>query len=218
MLNIQNLSFRYNGKDNVIDNISLSVDKGDFTGITGPNGAGKTTLFNILTGVNTGYSGSIKLHNKELTTIPVKERSRIIALLPQEININHAITGLELVLMGRIPHSRHLFEQQSEIDIAIQMMKLTGSIEFADTPVTNLSGGQKKKVLIAKALTQQPQLLLLDEPLSSLDTASQEDIMELLKRLNTENKLTLMITGHNKNIMKEYCTKTYNMKNTVFGD
>lgn len=217
MLNIQNLSFSYNEKDNAIDDLSLSIDKGDFIGILGPNGAGKTTLFSILTGINTNYHGSIKLYDKELSTIPCKERATIITLLPQETNIDHPITVIELVLMGRIPHSTNLFEQQSDIDIATQMMELTGSIEFADTPVTNLSGGQKKKALIAKALTQQPQLLLLDEPLSSLDTASQKDIMELLKRLNTENKLTIMITGHNKNIIEKYCNKTYDIKNTVLG-
>lgn len=217
MLDIKNLSFSYNGKDNVIDNISLSIKKGDFIGITGPNGAGKTTLFNILTGVNTGYHGNITLYNKEISDIPSKEKAKTMALLPQETNINHAITGLELVLTGRIPHSTRLFEEQSNIEIATQMMKLTGSIEFANIPVTNLSGGQKKKVLIAKALTQQPQLLLLDEPLTSLDAASRQEIMELLKWLNSENKLTVMITGHDENIMKKYCTRTYDIKNTIFG-
>lgn len=216
MLDIHNLSFSYNGKDNVLNNLSLSVETGDFIGIMGPNGAGKTTLFNILTGVNTSYHGSIKLYDKEISTIPAKERAKIIAILPQETNIYHPVTGLELVMMGRIPHSGHLFDQQSDIDIAAQMMKLTGSIEFANTPVTNLSGGQKKKILIAKALAQQPQLLLLDEPLSSLDTASQKEIMELLRRLNTENKLTIMITGHNENIMNEYCTRAYDIKNWSF--
>ena len=218
MLNIQNLSFSYNGKDNVLNNLSLSIEKGDFIGIMGPNGAGKTTLFNILTGVNTSYHGSIKLYDKEISTIPAKERAKIIVLLPQETNIDNPITGLELVLMGRMPHSRHLFDQQSDIDIAAQMMELTGSIEFANTPVANLSGGQKKKVLIAKALAQQPQLLLLDEPLSSLDAASQEDIMELLKRLNTENKLTIMLTGHNEKVIEQYCIRAYDIKNTVLGD
>lgn len=216
MLDIHNLSFSYNGKDNVLNNLSLSVETGDFIGIMGPNGAGKTTLFNILTGVNTSYHGSIKLYDKELSSVSGKERAKIIAILPQETNIYHPVTGLELVMMGRIPHSGHLFDQQSDIDIAAQMMKLTGSIEFANTPVTNLSGGQKKKILIAKALAQQPQLLLLDEPLSSLDTASQKEIMELLRRLNTENKLTIMITGHNENIMNEYCTRAYDIKNWSF--
>ncbi len=218
MLNIHNLSFSYNEKDKVLDNLSLSVEKGDFIGIMGPNGAGKTTLFNILTGVNPSYHGSIKLYNSEISTIPAKEKAKIIALLPQETNLNHPVTGLELVLMGRIPHSKHLFDQQSDINIATQMMELTGSIKFANTPVTNLSGGQKKKVLIAKALAQQPQLLLLDEPLSSLDAASQREIMELLKRLNTENKLTTMITGHNENIIEQYCTKSYDIQNTVLDD
>lgn len=217
MLEIHNLSFSYNGKDNVLDNMSLSIEKGDFIGIMGPNGAGKTTLFNILTGVNTSYHRNIKLYDKEISTIPVKERAKIIAILPQETNIDHPITGLELVLTGRIPHSEHLFEQQSDINIATQMMELTGSIEFANTPVTNLSGGQKKKVLIAKALAQQPQLLLLDEPLTSLDAVSAQEIMELLRRLNSEKKLTIMITGHNENIMEKYCSKTYDIKNTVLG-
>lgn len=217
MFDIQNLSFSYNGKDNVISNLSLSIEQGDFMGITGANGAGKTTLFNILTGINTNYHGSIKLYDKELSAISGIQRAMIIALLPQETNITHPITGLELVLMGRIPHARRLFERQSDIDVAIQIMKLTGSFEFANIAVTDLSGGQKKKVLMAKTLAQQPQLLLLDEPLTSLDATSQKEIMELLRRLNSENKLTIMITGHDENIMKKYCTRTYDIKNTVLG-
>lgn len=209
MLRINNLSFSYNGSVNVITNLSLAVLKGDFLALTGPNGAGKTTLMRILTGINTPYSGSIQLEGEELSGIAPKERAKIIAEVAQNISITYPVTALELVLTGRAPHMGGLFESAKDIEIALGCMNLTGSAEFADTPVTKLSGGQRQRVMIARALSQESRLLLLDEPTSSLDARYQGEVMELLKKLNQDNGLTIMMVTHDRALIEKYCSREF---------
>lgn len=207
MLKINNLSYSYDGSVNVITNLSLEVEKGDFFAITGPNGAGKTTLMKILTGINNPYGGSIQLEGEELSGMAPKKRATIIAEVAQNINITYPITALELVLTGRVPHMNGLFESAKDIETALRCMRLTGSAEFADTLVTQLSGGQRQRVMIAKALAQEPRLLLLDEPTSSLDARYQGEVMGLLQTLNKENGLTIIIVSHDRALIEKYCSR-----------
>ncbi len=209
MLRINNLSFSYDGNVNVINNLSLDIKKGDFLAITGPNGAGKTTLMKILTGINSPYSASIQLEGDELSGITPKERAKIIAEVAQNINITYPLTALELVLTGRAPHMNGLFESAKDIEVALECMKLTSSVDFADIPVTKLSGGQRQRVMIARALSQEPRLLLLDEPTSSLDAQYQTEIMDLLKKLNKENGLTIMMVTHDRALIEKYCSREF---------
>lgn len=209
MLRINNLSFSYDGKINVIDKLSLDVLKGDFIAITGPNGAGKTTLMKILTRINNPYSGSILLEKNELSGISAKERAKIIAEVSQNINITYPITALELVLTGRVPHMSGLFESAKDIEIALECMKLTSSVEFANISVSKLSGGQRQRVMIARALSQEPRLLLLDEPTSSLDARYQEEVMVVLQQLNKDKGLTIMMVTHDRVLIEKYCSREF---------
>ncbi len=197
-----------------IENVNFSIHKGSFAGIIGPNGSGKSTLFKGVTQELKAHKGSILLNNINISNMSYKEKARNIAIVTQKINAE-AITAYEYVLMGRIPHKKHLnfFESKYDHAIAQKYMEMTDTWRMRNKYMNELSGGEQQLVSIARALTQEPQLLLLDEPTSYLDITHQVQVLNLIQKLNDELGLTVLMIIHDLNLASEYCDYLIMMKN-----
>jgi iron complex transport system ATP-binding protein len=194
-----NLTFAYKDRP-VLDGVSLSVEKGEMVGILGPNGSGKTTLLKIFSAVLTGR-GEVTLNGKNIQTYGKRELSRLFAMVPQDHQILFPYTVAEIVLMGRASyHSALALEGERDLEVARASMKLTDSLSFSDRYLHELSGGEKQRVIIARALAQEPEILLLDEPSAFLDLKHQVQVFELMRRLNRERGLTIVAALHDLNL------------------
>jgi cobalamin transport system ATP-binding protein len=193
------LTFTY--KDNpVLDGVSLSIEKGEMVGILGPNGSGKTTLLKIFSAVLMGQ-GEVKLKGRNIETYGKRELSRLFAVVPQENQIHFPYTVAEIVLMGRASyHSPLALEGKRDLEVARASMELTDSLSFSDRYLHELSGGEKQRVIIARALAQEPEILLLDEPSAFLDLKHQVQVFELMRQLNREHSLTIVAALHDLNL------------------
>ena len=175
-------------------------------GIIGPNGSGKTTLFRGISGELSTLKGRIILNGQQTQKMSLREKARNIAVVTQQIEAGN-MTVEEYVLMGRIPYQRQFqfFETADDIAIAEKYMKLTGIDNLRDKNMNSLSGGEQQLAGIARALTQEPELLLLDEPTSHLDITHQVQILNLIQRLREELSLTVLMIIHDLNLAGEYC-------------
>ncbi len=193
-------------KSFMLEGISFNVKKGSFTGIIGPNGSGKTTLFKGITGTLPLKSGSITLNGVNMASLTTKHKAQKMAIVSQYTDIVD-ISVQDYVLMGRIPYKKHFqfFDNDHDFSIAEKYMKLTGVYKYKDKYLSELSGGEQQLTAIARALTQEPELLLLDEPTSHLDISHQLQVLNLIQKLNTELNLTVLMIIHDLNLAGEYC-------------
>ena len=186
--------------------VSVSVAPGSLTGLLGPNGCGKTTLLKLLSGVIRPELGSVRLDNRELRSLSPRAVAQQIAVVPQETHPAFDFTVMEMVLMGRHPHLRAWeLEGPGDLAIARDALAATGTVHLADRAYMTLSGGEKQRVVIASALAQTPKVLLLDEPTASLDLGYQLDIASLLRRLNSERRVTMVLATHDLNLAALLC-------------
>jgi iron complex transport system ATP-binding protein len=190
----------------VVDRVSLTVAKGGLVGILGPNGSGKTTLLRLLSGTRRPVTGRVLLDDRPLDRYARRAVARRIAVVPQETELAFEYSVLEIVLMGRHPHLG-LFELEGPADLAIarEMLHATGTEALEDRPFHTLSGGEKQRVVIAAALTQASEILLLDEPTASLDLAYQLEVASLLRDLNHARGITMAISTHDLNMAASIC-------------
>lgn len=204
-LTVDNISFSYNPGIPTLRNVSLSITKGEFVSVAGPNGSGKTTLLRLLDRIYLPEKGEIFLSGQNLLRYSRSEIARRIAFVPQESGVLFPFTVFEIVLMGRSPHSRGtIFENDHDRQVAFDMMRLTDIEHLADHPITSLSGGERQRVFIARALAQQPEIILLDEPNAHLDIAHQIDVFNIMKKLNAESGLTVVSVSHDLNLAASY--------------
>jgi iron complex transport system ATP-binding protein len=202
-----NVSFRYApDAPRVVDGVTVRLAAGALTGILGPNGSGKTTLLRLLSGTRRPTSGRVLIGDRPLDRLTRRDVARAIAVVPQETELAFEYTALEMVLMGRHPHLG-LFTVEGPDDhrIAHDAMRSTGTGHLADRPFHQLSGGEKQRVIIAGALAQSTNLLLLDEPTASLDLGYQLEVSSLLQRLNREQGVTMAISTHDLNLAAAIC-------------
>jgi len=193
------LSFAYKDRA-VLHAVSLSVVSGEMVGILGPNGSGKTTLLKILSAVLVGQ-GEVKLNGREIETYGRRELSRLFAVVSQESRVNFPYTVAEMVLMGRASyHSSFALEGKKDLEVARASMELTDCVSLSNRYFHELSGGEKQRVMIARALAQEPRILLLDEPSAFLDLKHQVQVFELLRRLNRERGMTVVAALHDLNL------------------
>jgi len=203
-LKIENLICGY---DNFyLDSLNFGIRKGDFAGIIGPNGSGKTTLFKAITGELKIKKGIITLNENILTQLSIREKARNIALVTQQTDPVD-ISVEDYVLMGRMPYRSdfQFFETKEDFEIAEKYMRLTDVFRFKDKLMNQLSGGERQLAGIARALAQEPQLLLLDEPTSQLDISHQIHVLNLVQDLNIKMGLTVLMIIHDLNLASEYC-------------
>jgi len=207
LLKINNLSGGYHEKT-IINDISLEIQSGDFTGIIGPNGSGKTTLLRLASRILKPKKGNIVFQGKDIASMRSKEFSKRVAFVQQDTLINFSFSVFEIVLLGRIPHLGRLdFETKEDIEIANSALRMTDTAKLKDKNINELSAGERQRVIIAKALAQEPVLLFLDEPTSHLDIAHQIQALDLLRKLNRANKLTIVMVLHDLNLASEYCNR-----------
>ncbi len=204
-LSVDAVTFSYQRTVPVLRDISFFVAKGEFLSLVGPNGSGKTTLLRLLDRIFLPDRGSIALGDRPLPRFSRSELARRIAFVPQEGGIQFPFTVYEIVLMGRSPHTRGMaFENARDRAIAREVMALTDIDHLADHPITRLSGGERQRAFIARALAQQPEILLLDEPNAHLDISHQLDIFRLIKKRNTDSGLTVVSVSHDLNLAAAY--------------
>ncbi|MDA0990328.1 MAG: ABC transporter ATP-binding protein [Verrucomicrobia bacterium] len=209
---MENMTCGYRGGFQLQD-VSLRVASGELVGIIGPNGSGKTTLLRAMARELSPTSGSILLESKPLATIPRRALARRIAVVAQA----PPLAGMRVedyVLLGRIPHysSFQFMESEQDFAAAERAMKQTGCLTLRGQDMATLSGGERQLALIARALCQEPQLLLLDEPTSYLDLANQVAILALIRRLNQAMKMTVVMVLHDLNSASDVCDRLILMK------
>jgi len=189
-----------------IHHVSLSIERGDLVGILGPNGSGKTTLLRLLGGLLQPADGRVTLDGTPVGTIPGRELARRVAMVPQETHLAFDYSVIEVALMGRYPHlGTFELEGPRDIDIAREALAATGTAHLDDRSFATLSGGEKQRVVIASALAQEADILLLDEPTASLDLGYQVEIAALVARLNRDRRLTVVVATHDLGFATSLC-------------
>jgi iron complex transport system ATP-binding protein len=207
LLKVEKLCGGY-GRTTVIKDISLEIRKGEFLGIIGPNGSGKSTLLRLMSRALAPQKGDIFFEGQNIHRMNLKKLYQKMAFVSQNPWTGLSFSVLEMVLMGRIPHLNRLqLETKKDLAAAQEALVLTGTQEFKDKGIDELSSGERQRVMIAKALAQEPIVLLLDEPTSNLDIGHQIQILDLLKTLNGENNLTVVLVLHDLNLASEYCDR-----------
>jgi iron complex transport system ATP-binding protein len=206
MLKLKNISCGYSDQF-FLKEINFNVQEKQIVGIIGPNGSGKTTLLRAITRILPLRSGLVIFNQKNISAMSFKELARNIAVVSNDIEYNSDITVEDFVALGRIPHQRDLqfFEDALDQKIIQECLEITELTGFAQRSLCELSAGERQMAIIAKALAQKPKLLLLDEPIVHLDISHQVYIMNLLRRLNKQYNLSVIIVLHELNFAAEYC-------------
>jgi len=205
MIELDDVSLRYNHKT-VLHNVSMKAAPGQILGLVGPNGSGKSTLIKGMAGVIDLFSGRILIDSHDIRTIKQDKLARLVATVPQSPVLPGAFTAFEVVLMGRTPYLGLLrYEGGKDLAITWQAMEVTHTQSFAERRVSEISGGERQRLVIARALTQQPKAMLLDEPTANLDINHQVEILNLVKSLCLEQSLTVIIALHDLNLAAQYC-------------
>ena len=219
LFKVQNLYAGYN-KENILKDISFNTLKGEFIGVIGPNGSGKSTLLKVMTRELGIQQGEIGFEGQSIFKMNLKVFCQKVAFVPQDTIINFSFSVEEIVMMGRIPHLRRLqLETKKDFEVAENSLRLTDSLQLKDKNIDCLSAGERQRIIIARALAQEPVLLFLDEPTSHLDITHQIQVLDLLKRLNRKTKLTIIIVLHDLNLAGEYCDRLIMLNNgEIFKD
>ena len=214
MLEIKKITCGYDNKF-FLKEISFNLLDKEIVGIIGPNGSGKTTLLRAITKIIKLHKGDIFFRGKNIDEMCFKELAGNIAVVSQFVEPVSNITVEEYVLLGRIPYRKpfQFFESKSDEKIVKEAMELTDTLRFKDRFVHQLSGGERQLVSIARAIAQQPKLWLLDEPISHLDISHQVRILDLIKKLNKQTELSVLIVLHDLNLAGEYCDRLVLMNN-----
>ncbi|MEM3502318.1 MAG: ABC transporter ATP-binding protein [Candidatus Bathyarchaeia archaeon] len=207
LIKVDGVVFSYDSHE-ALSNVSFEVDQGEFIGVIGPNGAGKSTLLRVMSKILRPRSGAVLLNDVDIQGMSERSVAKDMGFVAQDNTITFGFKVRDIVLMGRNPHlGRFDSESIQDIKIAEESMAKTGVSHLAERLITEVSGGERQRVLIARALTQTPRILLLDEPTLHLDISSQLEIMDLLKRLNAELKLTVVSVYHDFNLAARYCER-----------
>ncbi|MBU2568135.1 MAG: ABC transporter ATP-binding protein [Elusimicrobia bacterium] len=217
-LKILDLSFSY---DNVktLKNISLNVEGGEILGIIGPNGSGKTTLLKCINRKLRPETGAVLIADKDILKFSRKEIAKNIGVVPQISFISFPFTVFDIVMMGRYSHQLR-FKKETEKDTSIiwRSLEITGIKHLSERPITEISGGEYQRVIIARALAQQPKILLLDEPTLHLDINHQLEILDLVCNLARKEKLAVVMVLHDLNMAARFSDKLLLLeKGKVYG-
>lgn len=197
IFNLEKIEYTYqDSAKKVLHDISLDIPKSVITALLGPNGSGKTTLMDILLGWKKTNTGRVLVKGKDLSSYSRRERSKLISLVPQNEPLQFAFTLLDYVLFGRAPYIPQLgIPGKKDIEIAFAALETVGLQELHGRSITSLSGGERQLIMLARSLAQQPEILLLDEPTSSLDPGNTEKVLDILNELGNSG-LTIIFSTH----------------------
>ena len=218
MIEIHNISFAY-GESAVLRDISFDVGRGECVGVLGVNGAGKSTLVTCLNRIRTPQAGEVRIGERDVLRMGRLEAARRVSYVAQKNELSR-MTVFDCVLLGRKPHI-HWSVSQEDLDLCREAIAQVGLTAFALRHVDTLSGGEQQKAMLARALVQQPQLLLLDEPTSNLDPRNQHEMLALVRRLAAERGLGAVIVMHDLSLALRYCHRFLFIKDGFvyrFGD
>ena len=205
-LAVEDVSYRVDAAQ-LLSSVDLRAGPGEFIGLVGPNGAGKSTLLRAIDHLIRPTGGSVWLDGRTLTELSPRQIARVVALVPQSTVLDFGFSCIEVVLMGRNPHLGALQpEGAADWAIAHEAMTATETLEFAQRSIVEMSGGERQRVFVARALAQRPRLLLLDEPTSNLDVGHQLQILDLVAGLVGEG-LTAIAAIHDLNLAARYCQR-----------
>lgn len=205
LLRAADVSFDY-GAARVLSDVSAELKRGEVLGILGPNGSGKTTLLRLLSGTRRPSRGAVLLDGTPIQQLSRTKVAQRIAVVPQETQPAFDYSVMEMVLMGRHPHlARFALEGPRDIEVARDALTATGTLHLAERLFTTLSGGEKQRVVIASALAQASDVLLLDEPTAALDLGYQLEVASLVTTLNRERGMTIAISTHDLNLAASAC-------------
>lgn len=204
MIRLENISFSYDrGQREILRSIDFSASDGSITAILGVNGVGKSTLLKCINRIIRADSGDILLDGENVNALSAKELAKKIAYVPQSIGKDDTLV-YDMVLLGRKPYIKWDVTERDH-EIVKSIMKRLNIGEYADRSIATLSGGEAQKVLLARALAQEPRVLLLDEPTSSLDPRNQHEVLELVRALTIEKELSTICVVHDLNLAVRYC-------------
>lgn len=207
LLKTDQLNFAYDSEP-ILNDITFSIDSMEFVGLIGPNGSGKSTLLKLIGGILNSNQGKIDFKGKPIESIPKKELAQSITWIPQDHPMVFPFTVQEIVMMGRHPYLTPLsFEGEEDFQIVQHAMEITKTLQFAERYFNEISGGEKQRVMLASAIAQEPEIMLLDEPTSALDLKYQVQILNILKRLNEQKKITLILAMHDLNLASRFCQR-----------
>ena len=217
MLETRDVSFSYGrrrgGVPLVVDGVSLAIERGTIAGLLGPNGSGKSTLIRLISGIVSPLAGEILVDGRLIEQFTRRDLAKRLAIVPQETHTTFDFTVIDMVLMGRYAHLGALeLEGAADQQIAREALSATGTATLESRSFSSLSGGEKQRVVIASALAQASELLLLDEPTASLDLAYQFEIAALLRRLNAERGTTMLLSTHDLNLAAAVCDRIILLK------
>ncbi len=203
-ISIRNLDYSY-GDTQILNGINITLDKGKFYSILGPNGSGKTTLLKNLQKILKSDKKSIYINGEDLTSISIKELSRQMAIVPQETYMDFDFTVLDMVLMGRSPYIKR-FESESQYDLELSQkaMEATNTWKFKDKSVRNISGGELQRAIVSRAMVQDTDIMLLDEPVSNLDLYHQMSILKTVSGFCRSKGVTVVAVLHDINLAIEF--------------
>jgi len=214
-IEINNLEFGYSSIP-VLNDVTLKIDGSDFVSIMGPNGVGKSTLIHCINKILTPVSGTVMLDGKNVKDITIKEMAKRIGYVPYSANDTFPLTVVDAVLLGRHPHSKW-GSLNKDLEIVYDTLKLLGISHLAMRNFNELSAGQHQKVMLARGLVQEPEILLLDEPTSNLDIRHQLEVTKMLKELSAEKKILVIMISHDINIAAKFSDKVILMyQGTIF--
>ena len=201
---IQHLTHAFDGRV-VLDGLTFRIPSGSFFILIGPNGSGKTTLLKLLVGLMPIQKGDIMLSDRPIKDFTSRQLARKIAYVAQNTGVEFPFTVTQVVLMGRAPHLGMLgFEGKTDFKMAREAMEMTGVYHLADRRLDQLSGGEQQRVFIARAICQQPEVILLDEPTAALDLAHQVRVMDLMETLKIQHQVTVVMISHDLNLAAMY--------------
>lgn len=214
VIKIEKLNFSY-GERKILNNIDLTISEKKLTGILGPNGCGKTTLLKNILGYLHSSSGNIEILDKNSRDYTQKEKSKCISLVPQKSQLMSAMDVEDFVLMGRLPHLENNWSGYTKHDreTAQAALKELGLEKFCQRTAVTLSGGEFQRVLLARAITQDTDIILLDEPTSALDLNHALELMEKVKEIIKEKKKTAVAVLHDLNLAAMFCDEIVMLKN-----
>lgn len=215
LLEVKNVTGGYSPQEPIIKDISFTVSSGEIIGILGPNGSGKTTLLKMISGLLPISEGELILNHRALESYTPKQLAREVAVLPQNTETSFTYCVKDIVALGRYPHQKGFFQSKNNNDeeIVRQAMEQTKVSKFSENYLHSLSGGEQQRVILARALAQEPKLLLLDEPTNHLDISFQMSLLDSLKNWARTKSLTVVAILHDLNMASLYCDRVLLLNN-----
>lgn len=213
ILTLRNVGYSYGG-DRALKNIDLDVGEGEILGILGPNGSGKSTLLKVMGNLLVPQEGSRKIRGMSYRDIKRAAFAREVAMVAQENHFRFSFSCIEVVVMGRFPHLKRLqFEGKQDLETAVNSLSATHALELAGRSIHDLSGGEKQRVLLARALAQEPKVILLDEPTSFLDLKYKREFFGLISSLSMNKRVSVVLVSHDIDLAAHYCHRLVMLKN-----